>query len=143
MKETTQKITFPKVLKLKFFLCKLGFHDKWEATGIRLVSLNIFPRTLEGKRRCLCCERIEVATYLETDLDKSRDTFELNWGESMKKAKDTTIDLCSNCTVGLYPDCMHNGTMEEGVNFEFGNGVGNDNVKSCNFYEGDIELVIE
>ena len=45
--------------------------------------------------------------------------------------KDKTINLCDTCKFEI-PSCK---ATEEGVDFKFGHGLGNDNVYECKIYE--------
>ncbi len=48
-----------------------------------------------------------------------------------KEIKDKTINLCDTCKFEI-PSCK---ATEEGIDFKFGNGLGNDNVYECKIYE--------
>ena len=51
--------------------------------------------------------------------------------------KDKTINLCDTCKFEI-PSCK---ATEEGSDFKFGNGLGNDNVYECKIYELESEHI--
>jgi hypothetical protein len=51
--------------------------------------------------------------------------------------KDKTINLCETCKFQI-PTCK---AIEEGIDFKFGNGLGNDNVYECKIYESESEEI--
>jgi len=58
------------------------------------------------------------------------DKDEIKESEEMQM-KDKTINLCDTCRFEI-PSCK---ATEEGVDFKFGHGLGNDNVYECKIYE--------
>ena len=54
-----------------------------------------------------------------------------------KEMKDKTINLCDTCKFEI-PSCK---ASEEGVDFKFGHGLGNDNVYECNIYKSESEAI--
>jgi len=51
--------------------------------------------------------------------------------------KDKTINLCDTCKFEI-PSCK---ATEEGTDFKFGNGLGNDNVYECKIYKLKSEAI--
>ena len=51
--------------------------------------------------------------------------------------KDKTIHLCDTCKFEI-PSCK---ASEEGVDFKFGHGLGDDNVYECNIYKSESEAI--
>lgn len=51
--------------------------------------------------------------------------------ECEAEQEDMTINLCETCCMS-FADCP---TIEDGVDFEFGDGVGGDNVYRCDYFE--------
>ena len=54
-----------------------------------------------------------------------------------KEMKDKTINLCDTCKFEI-SSCE---ASEEGVDFKFGHGLGDDNVYECNIYKSESEAI--
>ena len=57
--------------------------------------------------------------------------------EEEVQIKDKAINLCDTCKFEI-PSCK---ATEEGVDFKFGHGIGNDNVYECKIYELESEEI--
>jgi len=53
------------------------------------------------------------------------------------QTKDKTLNLCDTCKFEI-PSCK---ATEEGVDFKFGHGLGNDNVYECKIYESESKEI--
>ena len=63
------------------------------------------------------------------------DKKEIESSKSQTKGKE--INLCDTCKFEI-PSCE---ASEEGVDFKFGHGLGDDNVYECNIYKSESEAI--